>query len=643
MAQYKTPGVYIEEITKFPPSVAQVETAIPVFVGYTEKATRDSEGDLLQKATRIVSMMEYENLFGLANPETNLKITFTEEIVNGDIVTNLSAGFPKDEVTQMNKDERSPFLMYYALQMFFANGGGPCYILSMNTYDKALADNAAAPISFDDYIAGIALLEFEDEPTLLVFPDAPFLSEAGFHEVNKAALMHCNKMQDRFTIIDTYNYDDDTTVFTDNIRNGIDLEKDFIKYGAVYYPYLQTIVNYRFNDADVNITHNSNAGVMQLSALETIEYSIDSLTKKVSEFDSTNTRVQALSAGDAVTENEALFATASRANKLLVDANKKANALKNALDNLATPETNAALDGVLLGGGAETIETLIASMQSELDDFNPNNSTAPTGSEIKTAFGNITGLLNNATGTLNSLFDAIEAIDIGEPDELVFGEYNNKTLGETKSINSLLYNLSIVAIEDMPVILPPSSTMAGVYARVDETRGVWKAPANVGVNYVIKPTVKITNDQQDGLNVDVLSGKSINAIRSFVGKGNLVWGARTLAGNDKEWRYVSVRRFFNMAEESIKKASHQFVFEPNDANTWVKVKAMISNFLNLQWKAGALAGPTPEKAFYVNIGLGETMTAEDILDGYMIIEIGMAVVRPAEFIVLKFSHKMQEA
>jgi hypothetical protein len=135
----------------------------------------------------------------------------------------------------------------------------------------------------------------------------------------------------------------------------------------------------------------------------------------------------------------------------------------------------------------------------------------------------------------------------------------------------------------------------------------------------------------------------VNAIRSFTGKGILVWGARTLAGNDNEWRYVSVRRFFNMVEESVKKASGQYVFEPNDANTWAKVRAMIENFLLLQWRAGALQGSKPEQAFYVNVGLGTTMTALDILEGRMIVEIGMAVVRPAEFIILRFSHKMPEA
>ena len=135
----------------------------------------------------------------------------------------------------------------------------------------------------------------------------------------------------------------------------------------------------------------------------------------------------------------------------------------------------------------------------------------------------------------------------------------------------------------------------------------------------------------------------MNAIRSFAGKGTLVWGARTLAGNDNEWRYVSVRRFFNMVEESVKKSTYWAVFEPNDANTWIKVKSMIENYLIQKWRDGALAGAKPEQAFFVKVGLGQTMTAQDILEGRMNVEIGMAVVRPAEFIILKFSHKMQES
>ena len=145
------------------------------------------------------------------------------------------------------------------------------------------------------------------------------------------------------------------------------------------------------------------------------------------------------------------------------------------------------------------------------------------------------------------------------------------------------------------------------------------------------------------MNLNVHStGKSVNAIREFSGKGILIWGARTLAGNDNEWRYISVRRFYNMVEESVKKATAKFVFEPNDANTWMKVKSMIENYLVIQWRQGALQGAKPNEAFFVKVGLGETMSAQDILEGRMIVEIGMAVVRPAEFIILKFSHMMQQ-
>ena len=208
--------------------------------------------------------------------------------------------------------------------------------------------------------------------------------------------------------------------------------------------------------------------------------------------------------------------------------------------------------------------------------------------------------------------------------------------------NPLIYANLRAALGRFSVILPPAAAVAGIYATVDRTRGVWKSPANESVASVRALTVSIDQDLNDLMNVDP-TGKSINAIRFFTGKGVLVWGARTLAGNSNEWRYVSVRRFFNMVEESCRKASEPFVFESNDAGTWVKVKAMIENFLVVQWRDGALAGTKPEDAFYVKVGLGTTMTAQDILEGRLIVEMGMAVVRPAEFIVLRFSHKMQEA
>lgn len=190
--------------------------------------------------------------------------------------------------------------------------------------------------------------------------------------------------------------------------------------------------------------------------------------------------------------------------------------------------------------------------------------------------------------------------------------------------------------------IPPSGAIAGVYCANDARIGVWKAPANVSLVSVFDVSKRISDIQQQNINVDSANGKSVNAIRVFQGKGVLVWGARTLDGFSSEWRYVSVRRLFNYVEESVQDATSWAVFQPNDSNTWINVRCQIENFLSNLWRNGALAGATPEEAFFVNVGLNVTMTPQDILEGKMIVEIGMAPVRPAEFIVLQFSHKVQE-
>jgi phage tail sheath protein FI len=217
------------------------------------------------------------------------------------------------------------------------------------------------------------------------------------------------------------------------------------------------------------------------------------------------------------------------------------------------------------------------------------------------------------------------------------------TLASLKASNTALYNSIKKQLADQRVELPPSAAMAGIYARVDRDRGVWKAPANVSLSSVIGPTVQLTSDQQELLNVDDTSGKSINAIRAFTGRGTMVWGSRTLAGNDNEWRYINVRRLFIMIEESAKKSTAFAVFEANDASTWLKVKGMLESYLYGLWEQGALQGARPEAAFYVSVGLGKTMTAQDVLEGRLVVEIGIAAVRPAEFIVMRFSHKLPEA
>ncbi len=473
MVTYKTPGVYVEEIPKFPPSVAPVATAIPAFIGYTDIEV------LKLKATRIESLVEFEQLFGRPQLETEITVSIEE-----------TAAAPGKDATSVVKAalteaKRSKHVLYYALQLFYANGGKTAWIVSVGTY-KAIT---GAP-TLADLQAGLEPVRKIDEPTLIVIPEATALGIGDFKTLTDAALTQCKDLGDRFVIVDAHGKDkplsDPATKLKDavaNFRNeGVGINN--LNYGAAYAPYLETVLDFQYDETKIVVTHK--------------------------------------------------------------------------VDNANGPQ-------------------------------------------------------------------------------------HNKKLDQVKPTSNQLYERAKAAITDLPLILPPSAAMAGIYAQVDTTRGVWKAPANVSVNAVLKPTIEFSNTEQDDMNVDPTAGKSVNAIRPFVGKGTLVWGARTLAGNDNEWRYVNVRRFFIFVEESVKKATEPFTFEPNDANTWVKVQAMIENFLTTQWREGALQGIKPEHAFYVAVGLGKTMTALDILEGRMIVEIGMAAVRPAEFIILRFSHKMAES
>lgn len=462
----KTPGVYVEEIPKLPPSIAQVETAIPAFIGYTEKAADSRKKPLLNEPTRITSLLEYERFFGAADVEKNLVVNIEDN--NGTFDVNGDIG----------EDGRSKFLMYYALQIYFDNGGGPCWIVSTGDY-TATGGNIVLP----DLKKGLDATERENEITLYVFPDAQGLDIAvDYYELYKEAISLCVKLQDRFTVMDVWHDPENAEDWSKDIqalRDNTYAEVAQNKYAAAYFPNLETTLDLYYGGE---------------------------------------------------------------------------------------------------GDGDENVKVDLA------------------GREL--------------------------------------------TLAELKTENNGLYFRARSALRAIPCEMPPSPAMVGIYARVDAARGVWKAPANVSVNSVSKPSILLTDAAQGDLNLDSLAGKSVNVIRAFRKRGIILWGARTLAGNDNEWRYVPVRRFFNMVEESAKNATVQFVFEPNDRNTWARVRSMIENFLTLQWRAGALMGTTPEEAFYVRVGLNETMTELDIWEGRMIVEIGMAVVRPAEFIILQFSHKM---
>lgn len=190
--------------------------------------------------------------------------------------------------------------------------------------------------------------------------------------------------------------------------------------------------------------------------------------------------------------------------------------------------------------------------------------------------------------------------------------------------------------------LPPASAMAGVYTLIDNTRGVWIAPANTSLTEVTDAAVPLSTNDQTDLNVP-LNGKAINAIRLFQGAGVLVWGARTLDGNSQDLRYIHARRVLIYIEQSIKNGLMTYASESNAANTWIAVKSAITSFLNDLWKNGGLIGAKASDAFLVEVGLGTTMTPRDVLDGLMRVSVCVAVTHPAELIGLTFQQQMPKS
>ena len=178
--------------------------------------------------------------------------------------------------------------------------------------------------------------------------------------------------------------------------------------------------------------------------------------------------------------------------------------------------------------------------------------------------------------------------------------------------------------------MPPSGHIAGVWGRNDATRGVHKAPANEIVRGAIDLEIQLTRNEHD-----LLNPAGINCVRAFPGRGIRIWGARTLS-SDPAWRYLNVRRLFNFLEESILNGTNWVVFEPNDSALWAKIRRTIAAFLIMQWRAGALFGQTPDEAFYVKCD-SETNPAEGIDAGQVVCEIGVAPVKPAEFVVFRLA------
>ncbi len=682
---YKTPGVYVEEIPKLPPSVAQVETAIPAFIGYTAKAEKLGEG-LNLKPVRIGSLLEFVQYYGADK---------TPAAVN--VVVDPANNYAVTAITVANTER---YFMFDSLRTFFDNGGGDCYIVSVGLH-------GVAPVIGNDTTGlqgGLKALEKVTEPTIILLPDAPNMApntdDPNFYTLQQLTLTQCAKLQDRVGLFDLKenlnpalaNAEQNQKDAVENFRNNIGINN--LKYGAVYTPWIYTTYprDVDFNTFSGTVTSDgvtavdlatltsdsalnelvsmANQSFLQIADVQTV---IDDIRLAApasgnpdgSDANPVKTVKDKFAEFKRVVDTAADSATAKAALNILLNFSRKSLLAFQPLSTQLTGEANATLTAYANADWRSVAAGLLALDKNE--DAKALTGVADDAAVVALYPAiNVTWLGDTAANVPALVRDYGDAADANEHPAMarkmaldIQAQFDKlATFADTllsavntykKAAQNNLYERHVIIGNMVRYIkkelskIPPGGAVAGIYARVDNTRGVWKAPANESLSSVIGPSVNISHEQQANLNVDAEAGKSINAIRTFTGKGTLVWGARTLAGNDNEWRYVSVRRFFNMVEESTRNATEPFVFEPNDANTWVKVQAMIENFLTNLWRQGALQGAKPEHAFYVAVGLGKTMTALDILEGRMIVEIGMAVVRPAEFIILQFSHKMAES
>lgn len=535
MGEYKTPGVYIVEKSAFPNSVVEAPTAIPAFIGITEKA-QNGVDSLSGKPWKITSMTEFITYFGGAPlPEFKLSVADKPGLEGQkELFYCIESSVSGDEKKYLLVEKPSVlFSLYYHMVMFFANGGETCYIVSVGTYTEGKV------VDIKMVETALAALKKEQEITMVVVPEAA--STPDCKNIQTQVLDHCGEMMNRFAILDVQSKAADNEVMSEQIEKfRTNVSSNYLSYGAAYYPWLNTSV---LSDKDIDGT------------VLTWDYTQEA------------------------PDLAPFFGSDSKFPNYFEDAFGK------------------------IKKGTKRVTVEVTKGEDE-------EATSTEEKEVPLTPDELAALKNNLHNALLQNFPG--------------------------------YQYIVNKVRDKLNLLPPSAAMAGLYTMVDNTRGVWKAPANVSVNYVNSPTENIDNAMQEDLNMP-MNGKAVNAIRTFPGEGIKVWGARTLDGNSQDWRYINVRRTMLFLEESIKNAAKAYVVEPNVAATWINIRSMIDNFLRSVWKRGGLAGATPEDAYEIHVGLGDTMTTNDILDGIMRITVLVAISRPAEFIEITFQQQMQKS
>jgi phage tail sheath protein FI len=534
-----TPGVYITELNAFPPTVVGVQTAIPAFIGYTQRAIVAGTSARM-KPIAVSSMAAFEQYFG-THFKPLYQINPLSPKADQTIFDLKVSGVPYT----LDQEGKSQFYLYFSMRLFYANGGGNCYVVSVGDYTDAGTSPQGASIDPAKLIEGLESIANQVGPTMLVVPDAMLLTDAAtdppgtaYGKIATAMLAQCYTLQDRVAILDVFGcqtltqatLQQNLPTVVSNFKEAA-LTSPYLSYGIAYLPMLNTSVA---ESADVDYTYFDPAAEGGQTQLQ-----------------------QQLTAEAAL-----LFQVGSP--QMQTVTGYIAQITKLVSDPAATPAA-----------------------------------TAVTQAQITTLNQNLSNAIPNYQAWQN----------------IILSKMN---------------------------VLPPSAGMAGIFTALDNLKGVWNAPSNMSMSSVSSCTVKLNDVQQGALNVP-LDGKAIDVLRDFPNRGTVVWGARTLDSNSNDWRYIQARRTIVYVEQSVKAALQPFMFAANNGQTWVSATSMISDFLQGLWTQGGLMGDKSSDAFTVQCGLGSTMTAEDILNGYMVVQVTLQLILPAEFIELTFKQQMQGA
>lgn len=695
------PGVYVKEDNALSLNITSGSTAVPVFVfeplvsTKIEVTTIIPTAGVLKKFSGWLEYLKFYNSVVSKNlieegVEFNVVVSSDDKaIVDKDITSSKSLKTIAYSVTGPNNYAKNALeaikslnksLGYYEMQHYFENGGGACYVYFYSEAELATKEDFNSLANFISAYPDI---------TLIVLSASTTTNNLAFSAVGDLMSQSTGHSAPLFCLVGG------------GEKDKASYSTSEAKQTAAYYPYLKTSYLQSFvpdlnrikiktfthytwgtdaaagfspapaaDSADGNLGYQSadphlNTDTPPMTELEW-EIKMSNAEKALAELADSKNRVPA--AGEPAFDQQQYDLKMSEAEKLLREL---ADSKPKSEDQLKEDVLQAEYGKEARLSAAQRLQAEIAVIGKIISDAAKTTAHAKdaiaAAETLKKLQANVTlGATSEpdtdpATGEKTAQQETAkpqgQLIDIEGQDESILyaaegsssepsGHLISSPISNFKELQAVLPDLAskILAAfkaEVASVVVSPVAAIAGAYCLTDAQRGVWKAPANVTLSGVTGLCDAGGNELvvTESVNANLLKN-GINAIRYFPGKGFTVWGARTMVDDrDLPWRYIPVRRLFNIAERDIKEAMAKVVFEPNSPTTWEILRGAIDAYLHNLWKQGGLFGDKPQQAYFVKIGLGTTMSPTDINSGKMIVKVGMAAVKPAEFIILEFSQK----